>query len=116
MLTCTCGEEEDAKWWYFDPNKFSQLKTSRRKRCCSCKKLIDLGCDVLKFERERPTRNDIEDNIYGEGESVPMPPYYMCETCGEIYLNLSDIVYCLDITESMKDYLTEYQQMTGFIK
>jgi hypothetical protein len=114
MLSCTCWEDEDAQWFFFDPNDFSKLDTAKRKRCCSCKKLIDIGSDVLKFTRERPTKDEVEDDIYGEGELVPIAPYYMCETCGEIYLNLSALGYCLDITESMQDYLIEYQEMTGF--
>jgi len=114
MLTCTCWEDEDAQWFYFEPKDFSKLDTSRRKRCCSCKRLINIGSDILKFTRERPCRDEVEDSIYGEGELVPIAPCYMCETCGEIYLNLSDIGYCLDISESMQEYLKEYQGVTGF--
>jgi len=56
MLSCTCWEYESAEWFFFDPDDFSKLDTDKRKRCCSCKKLIDIGSDVLKFTRERPTK------------------------------------------------------------
>jgi hypothetical protein len=38
----------------------------------------------------------------------------MCERCGEIFLNLSDIGYCLDIMDDMRENLKEYQYVTSW--
>jgi len=113
MLYCTCGDYFDCDtWYYYHPEDFSKLTTSKRKRCCSCKVLINKQAGCLEFPRQRQPRHDIEEEIYGD--EVPLASYFMCEACGEIYLNLSDLGYCLDITQDMREYLKEYQELTGF--
>lgn len=110
-LSCSCPSLEYAEWIYYDPVDFTTLRTTRRKRCCSCKKLINLGSDVLKFRRYRYPKSEVELKIYAglEDTEIPMASWYMCEECGEIYLNLSALAFCIDITESMQKALKEYQ-------
>lgn len=116
MLSCSCPESDDLEGdFYYPAEAFSKLKITRRKRCCSCKKLIDLGSDVLVFLRFRYPRTEIEERIYGcDDAEIPMASWYMCEECGEIYLNLSDVGYCLDPEIEMKDYLKNYWELTEF--
>ena len=115
MLSCHCDwePEDPGDWWYaWRDDDFRSYKGKRRKRCCSCKKLINIGDDCLLFARVRMPYTDIEERI--SGDEIPMPPYFLCESCGEIYLNLADIGYCLDIQQPMEDHLAEYHEMTGF--
>ena len=74
--------------YYYGPDNFRILETTRRKRCRSCGVLIDIGSRCLEFTRARGPRNDIEENIYPE--EVPLASQYLCEQCGEIYFNLTD--------------------------
>lgn len=101
MLSCSCSDWDGDGWWYYPPNDFTKFKAKRRKRCCSCKELIDIGADCLEFCRTR-------------GDEIGMAPLHMCEKCGEIYFNLESAGYCLDIIENMNDYLKEYHELTGF--
>jgi hypothetical protein len=66
----------------------------------------------LEFERFRDPLTDIEDRIWGD--EVQLANYYLCEPCGEIFLNLEDLGYCLDITENMNECFEEYWELTGF--
>lgn len=117
MLTCRCPDNtEDCEWFWYDPNDFTLFFGNRRKRCCSCKKvMIAAGDECLEFQRfKHPEPGSIEANIKGEDAEIPIASYWMCESCGEIYLNLLTIGYCMDIREPMRDYLKEYHEMTGF--
>ena len=51
-----------------------------------------------------------------EIESESNPPFYFCETCADIYLNLSHLGYCIEFPSNMKFLLEEYQETTGFKK
>lgn len=115
MLTCSCDFEleEPGQWQFYCPTDFSVFQAKRRKRCCSCKALIDIGAPCLRFDRERLPCTEIEEKI--EGDLIEMAPLWMCEQCGEIYLNLSDIGYCLDITKRMSEYLKDYWEITEYI-
>lgn len=113
-LSCDCGYRDDYDGYYHQPYDFQRLLSSRRKRCCSCKKWVDPGDLCLEFSRYRTSKCDIEDRIYGE--EVPLAPWYMCERCGEIFLNLSDIGYCFTLPEDMEDCLKDYWEITGFKK
>ena len=119
MLSCSCPDISDYDsdgWFYYPPNDFSVLNTLKRKRCISCKRLINIGSLVIEFTRARYARNDVEERRYGDGNDIPLASYFMCEKCGEIYLNLSDIGYCLDISESMQAQMDEYHKLSGFNK
>lgn len=116
-LSCECSDyDDDGEAVYIEPNTdFTKLATIRRRRCCSCKKLIDIGADTIQIDRYRSANDDIEERIYRG--PVPLAYWYLCGECGEIYLNLSDIGYCMSIGEqSMQEFLAEYHQLTGFVK
>ena len=112
MLSCTCDHHYGEGWHYYPPHDFSRLESKKRKRCCSCGHLIDKMAECLSFRRCRTTESDIEERIYG-GE-VPLSPWFMCEQCGEIYLNLSEIGYCINLNDNMNDLLIEYWNIVGF--
>ena len=112
MLSCDCGYEFD--WYYQCIEAFVPLQGERRKRCSSCKELINIGSLCLGFYRERSSRHIVEERIYGD--MVPLAPYYLCEKCGEIFLNLKAAGYCMDIEKNMNEYLKEYWELTGFKK
>jgi len=116
MLSCSCGEWEGEGIAYEPPNDFTVLETSKRKRCTSCKKLIDIGSSVLPFGRFRAPQTDIEVDIYGDDGEIRLCNHYLCETCGEIYLNLETIGYCVDPENDMTEYLSEYHEISGFKK
>jgi hypothetical protein len=112
-LSCSCGEWDGIGWSYYLPNWFTKLKTKRRKRCCSCKELINLGSNVLQFHRFRYFQDKVEERIYGYETEIPIANWYMCEECGEIFLNLLELNFCLHIEDNMKDNLKEYHDMYG---
>jgi hypothetical protein len=110
-LSCYCDDYYDS--WYEDtPKDFTKFSASRRKRCVSCNKLINIGADCLQFEMYCRPRSYVEEEIYGD--CVPMANQYMCGGCGEIFLNLSSLGYCMDIGHNVKEDLQEYWDMTGF--
>lgn len=111
-LTCECPEIDNAAWYYDPPADFTVLDTSRRKRCSSCGKLIDVGAECLKFHRWRGPRSDVEEWIYGD--EIPLADWWMCEKCGEHFLNLEALGYCISPDENVMELLLEYQEMTGF--
>lgn len=113
-LSCYCSEESD---YYYDkiPEDFSKLETSRRKRCNSCRQLINIGDEVLKIPTWRYPNSDIEDKIYYAGGQVPLAPRYLCAKCGEIFLNLTEYGYCVNIEENMHDLLRDHWEYTDFV-
>ncbi len=43
-----------------------------------------------------------------------MSSLFVCGKCGEIYLNLAEIGYCLGPKDDMGEAIEEYWEMTGF--
>lgn len=114
MLSCSCDfDQDDYINFYYDPIDFSTLVSSKRKRCISCQKLIDIGTIVVIFDFYRHPYNEIEERC--KGEKIRMANRYMCEKCGEHFLNLIALGYCVDIGENMAEALKEYHEITGFI-
>lgn len=110
-LSCSCGEWEGEGIGWDIPDNFTKLNTKRAKRCQSCNRLIKVGDECLEFTRFRATRDEIEYKIYGEDGIVYLASYYFCEECGEIYLNLENLGFCIDISEdNMQSLLEEYQE------
>jgi len=114
-LNCSCGEAYDCDWYYQPSEDFSVLDTKRSRRCRSCNTLIKPGSDCLSFIRTREPLNDIEEEIYGSGwDSVPLATWYQCLKCGEMYLNLHALGYCIEPDENIFALLKEYHELTGF--
>lgn len=107
-LTCDTYSDEDYYDYYVEPSGFTTLQTKNRRRCCSCKKLINIGNAVLKFYCWRPPKTDIENRIYGEEGEIPMASIYHCEGCGDQYMNLSALGYSMQPDEDMMLLLEEY--------
>jgi len=114
-LSCSCYEYDGEGVFWYPPDWFVNLTTKRRKRCLSCNSLINLNTPCLEFPYYSGCKDDIEYRIHGDVE-IRRGTYRLCESCGEIYLNLSSIGYCLDISNSMVEYLKEYHELTGFKK
>lgn len=112
MLSCSCNTGDDYEQWYLRPHDFEKFDKNRRKRCCSCKKLISQGAVCLRFERARTTNTDIEERIYGD--EVPLADKFMCEWCGEMYFNLTEAGYCYSLCDSIPEMMKEYWELTGF--
>lgn len=119
-LSCYCEEGDGSGWWYYNPKEddFTTLEKrgyKRRKRCASCNNLIELNSDTLEFQRAREPLSEVEENIYGY--EVNLSSLFMCEHCGEIFLSLQDLGYCLNLGyQSMQEYLEEYWELSGFSK
>lgn len=111
MLSCSCDLESD-DWYYYSPDDFSIFEKKRRKRCCSCNGLINIGSQCVRFMRYREPITEIEERI--EGDEVSLASWYMCEWCGEMYFNLDAVGYCIYLGDSMKEMLEDYWEITGF--
>ena len=129
-LSCSCDfdyEYDAGEWYYTDYGlDFIPLNATRRKRCCSCGELINIGSPCLRYCRSRYPYNDVEsrivtgccldDSFYDEAP-IPIADHYHCERCGEIFLNLTDIGYeCISPREDMRELLKEYHKLSGFKK
>ena len=126
-LSCSCGEWDGDGWYYivkskllcevpfyeggkavWDQEFFFPLATKRHRACRSCKEKIEVGDRCIEFERYRNSENDIEERIYGT--EVQLASWFMCEKCGEQYLNLEALGYCVGISENMFNLLREHRE------
>ena len=112
-LSCDCDIEYypdpgDTTWYY--PNTYSTLNTTRRKRCVSCKSLIDKGSVVAEIVRVKIPGHDIEIAIYGDEGEIPLASHYLCEECADIYFSITELGYCFSDWD-MHKALKEYQQI-----
>ena len=131
-LSCSCDFDHDfepGQWLYIvrigEKLDFQPFPGPRRKRCCSCNTLIDLGSPCLIHMRERYPYDDIEAQIktglyiedaLAQEPTIQLSDHYHCEICGEIWLNLTAIGYeCLFPAENMQSALKEYHEITGFL-
>lgn len=88
---------------------FFPLETKRSRKCCSCGTKIKVNDLSLRFNRWRgPT--EFEEKIFGY-EEIPIASWYMCEKCGEIYLNLESLGFCINIEDNMNGLLKDYREM-----
>lgn len=110
MLSCSC--DFDSEKWYCYPEDFETFNKKRRKRCCSCGKLIDIGSGCVRFLYYREPLTDIEERIMGD--EVQLADQFMCQKCGEIYFNLTELGYCINLGDEMTELMSEYWKLTGF--
>lgn len=114
-MPLTCGCNDDLEPGYLvcsDVSDFEPLRASKRKRCRSCKELINIGDFAVRFSIWKVPESEIEINIYGEDREVPQAPRYLCEKCGEIYYNLESVGFeCIWPDENMRELLKEYQSV-----
>lgn len=109
-LSCSCHEYDGEGWFYYRPSDYSVLSTKRGRKCCSCGGRIAVGDTVLAFDRARGARYEIEERIYG-GTDIPLATWFMCESCGDQYLNLTELGFCITIPANMMEMLAQYAQM-----
>jgi hypothetical protein len=110
MLECACGEwDGESGSAYFPDNQLRKLEDGKRKkRCKSCENPISHGEECLRIARERASRHEIEESIYGD--TVPVASWYLCAGCGEVFLNLENAGYCPDPSENQGWLLREHQK------
>lgn len=115
MSLCSCHEwERDyGSWAWFppDPKDFTRFSEKRRRRCENCNELVNIGAPCLEFPRLRAPRDEIEERI--KGEEIPYHELLLCEKCGEIWLNLDALGYCVEPWD-LEDQLAEYHEETGW--
>ena len=127
-LSCSCDfdydfDAGDKAYAQADPD-FQPFIGIRRKRCCSCRKLIEHRSPCLEHPMMRYPYTDMEARFNGalnvedalcDEPLIPCASHFHCERCGEIWLNLQAVGYnCLSPGENMEDALKEYHAMTGF--
>jgi len=105
-LMCGCDDEWDGESEYFESKNPGPLKTWRGRRCSSCGDLIKPGQICLEFERFRAPRDPIEEKAHSDG--VQIASKYHCERCGDLFLSLQELGYCVHWGEQMLDLAAEY--------
>ena len=109
-LTCGCDYDDDYDWVYYSPSDYSVLKHGRRKRCSSCKTLVDVGSVIAVFECFRKPKWEVEENIYGEDGEVPLADKILCEECADIYFSLRELGFeCVSPEENMRCLAKEHR-------
>ena len=110
-MSLFCEWDGDGAEWYYEceSEDFVVLDTKRGRRCCSCKKPVRPGEEVVKFRRYRPPSdrcNHIEESIYGD--EVPMADWYMCEECGGLYMAITELKLCHTLGGDIRAEIKEY--------
>ncbi len=126
-LSCSCDWDEwepDPGGWcfksfYLEKVDFEPFTGKRRKRCCSCNDLIDIGSLCIRHLRHRYPYTEAEARINGyfdleesmcDEPLISMSDLFQCEKCGEIWLNLQSVGFeCISPSENMPDMLKQYQ-------
>ena len=100
-LSCSCSD--DYEWFYTAPKFYQLFDHKKRKRCCSCGDLIEIGSYCGKFESYEMNEDDSEKCL---------APNYMCETCTDLFFTFENLGYCIVLcSDNMKDMLVEYQEL-----
>lgn len=110
-LSCSCGDSDDCSWYYETTNDFTKLQTKRSRKCCSCEEKIKPGDDCVKFSRYRPPATDIEERIHGD--EVLLASWYMCESCGGVYLSVVELGMCFDLDGNIKEQVRDMNHDGG---
>jgi hypothetical protein len=111
-LSCECGEWDDADWYYDNTSDYKPLDTKRRRRCCSCKSMINIGALCVESMRFRnPGYDTIEEKIFGEDGQIWLASHYLCETCADLYFSLEALGYCVSPGEDQRELVKEYADM-----
>lgn len=112
-ISCSC-DSDDAEWYYTPKEDFSILQTKRSRKCCSCGSKLSVGSEVLHFVRWKSPETYVEERIYGD--EVPLASWYMCETCGGLYMAVQDLGMCCDISENIAGQIKEYRATEEYYK
>ena len=116
MLSCSCSDDAPEYWYEFSDYE-TMPELPRRKRCMSCKELLEPGDCVVQAYRRRVPRDNIEIAIHGEEGEVVLPSWHYCEACADIILTLVSSVeegglgYCtIDLTRSVGELLVAHRE------
>ncbi len=113
-LSCDCDyyDDDQAKWYYTGHSKVKTIPVfKRRKRCASCKQLINPDEDVFEFRRYRNVRSLVEEWIHGD--MVPLASWWTCEICSGLITAVEDLGMCFSLgDESIKDQIAEYRRIS----
>lgn len=110
-LSCSC---DDYDWEPGDicfdiiPDDFTILKSKNSRRCGDCRSKIKPKALALIFGRFKIPKHVVEIAIYGEDGEIPRSPVYLCENCGDMYLNLTAYGFCVspyDTQDSMRAFI-----------
>jgi hypothetical protein len=113
-LSCSCPEWEGEGEFYIPPDDFSIFNRNRSKKCASCKSRIAKDMCCLEIKRFRGPITEIEAKIFGEDGEINLASKFLCESCGEIFLNLEAAGFCVEPTAHMHELLEEYHELSGF--
>ena len=109
-LSCYC--DGDYEWYYTPTENYAPLATKRSRKCCSCRGRIAVGDLAVRFERFTYASEDsVRARIYGEGSEIPLPSWFMCERCGDLYYSLDELGFCVDLGGDMRRLVREYAEM-----
>lgn len=114
-LTCSTEDwepEPGMKCWDWPSDYMPMPQFKRRRRCCSCGKLLNPGETVISWECEKIPNTDVEVAIYGEEGAVPLATRYACERCADIGLSLMELGYSFAPGDNAQGLLAEYQAMS----
>lgn len=110
-LLCSCDFIDDCDWYYTPPADYSIFEALVRKRCSSCKSLIDIGATIARFEITRPPKTWVEEKIYGEDGDIYMADKLLCEKCADLYFSFRELGFnCVAPDEDMLDLAKLYSQ------
>jgi len=110
-LSCSCGEYDGEGWWFFPPDDYERAPAGRRKRCCSCKSLIEIDAICTRFTRGRGPNTEIDELIHGD--EISLASWWMCERCSDLYFSISELGFCITLGDSMLDLVREYRENYG---
>jgi predicted RNA-binding Zn-ribbon protein involved in translation (DUF1610 family) len=121
-LTCSCDfddhEFEPGDWYYMgDSGDF--VESDIKIECKSCEETININDLCVTFSRFRYPKDEQEAKSKGyydlevameQEATIKTDNHYICEKCGEIYLNLSSVGFeCIAPSENMPKLLKQYQ-------
>ncbi|MCF8156331.1 MAG: hypothetical protein K9K35_10035 [Rhodoferax sp.] len=109
-LSCPFDGDEFEWWWEFETDT-KPLATKRARKCRSCGARIAVGDQCGKVSRHRNPGNEIEERIYGD--EVPMPSWWLCETCTDLAAAVHEMGMCFELDgKSIKDQIAQYRRET----
>lgn len=74
--------------------------------------MIEIGAICAKFKRFKVPEYDIELDIYGDDGEIPRAPWFLCETCADLYFSLRELGFeCVAPDENIRELVREYAEL-----
>lgn len=110
-LMCGCDfDAEPGMIFTYIPDDYELMDAKKRQRCLSCNELIDVGAIAARVARVRIPQYEVECKIYGEDGEIPIADKWLCERCADICFSLSELGYCVNPHDDMRELVREYAQ------